>query len=252
MNQSVRILIIEDEILLSQDITIRLSKMGYMVVGAAQSYNQAVAMLNEETPDIAIVDIRIKGDKDGIEVGRYINENMDIPFIFLTSHADEQYVERAKAVSPYAYMLKPFNDREIQIAIEMALLNFSQNKPEAGISKQQEHDQTDNEVLPVKNSFFLKKDLHYEKVSFNDTLWLEAESNYTVFYTKNGKYIYSTVLKHIEVKLPQPQFLRVHRSYIVNVGNVTGFDRTMLYVGEKSVPVSKQYQEKVFNLFDTI
>lgn len=252
MDERVKILVVEDEILLSQDIEIRLSQMGYRVTGTAQSVEKALEVLELQQPDLAILDIMLKGEKDGIELGRIINENYGIPFIFLSSHADKHLVERAKEVLPYAYMLKPFNDREIQIAIELALTNFSNNTPEKDISAKHNFSDKDNQVLPVKDSFFLKKDYHFERVNLKDILWLEAESNYTVFYTVKGKFIYSTVLKNIEEKLPKPQFLRVHRSYIVNIENVIRFDRSMLYIGDKSIPVSKNYQDSVFKWFETI
>ena len=83
--QRTRILVVEDEFALAEDIKLRLSKMGYEVIGPASSYDKAITILESISVDLAILDIQIKGDKDGIEIGRSINERFQTPFIFLTS-----------------------------------------------------------------------------------------------------------------------------------------------------------------------
>lgn len=83
-------------------------------------------------------------------------------------------------------------------------------------------------------------------------MWLEACSNYTTIFTKNGKFTYSIVLKKIDQKLPEDQFMRVHRSSIVNIENITGFEGNLLYVQDKQIPVSKAHRDKVFKKFTVI
>ena len=254
-NQSskVKILIVEDEILLAMDMRIRLEKCGYEVAGIASSVEKALqSLIAHPDIDIALIDIILQGEEDGIDFASHINEYYKIPFIFLTSHADHLLVERAKTVQPYAYMLKPFDDRGIQVAIELALANFSKQTPENELLKRREFSPNDNRVLQVRDSLFLKKDYHFQRVYLGDIKLLEADNNYTNIYTKSDKYIYSTVLKKIEEKLPHQQFLRVHRSYVVNIQSVNGFEGNMLFVGEKRIPVSKPYRAEVFRLFRTI
>ena len=249
--QRTRILVVEDEFALAEDIKLRLNKMGYEVLGPVSTYEKAITVLESINVDLAILDIRIKGDKDGIEIGKTINERFDLPFIFLTSYSMKSIVEKAQKVNPSAYMLKPFNDRQINIAIELALINFSQKRiakgPETKIESNEE-----NEVIPIKDSLFLKKEDRFDRVSFPDILWLEAESNYTVIFTDKGKYIYSVVLKKMEEKLPRQLFMRVHRSFVINLSSVTGFMGNTLRIGEKSIPVSRQYQKSVFSHFNVI
>ncbi|MEL7002783.1 MAG: LytTR family transcriptional regulator DNA-binding domain-containing protein [Bacteroidota bacterium] len=252
MAEKVTILIVEDETLLAQDIAVRLNSFGYEVADMVDSVDKATASIAKQLPDLVMIDIMLKGNKNGIELGKIISENYKIPFIFLTSHADKHLVDQAKSVNPYAYMLKPFNDREINIAIELALSNFSNASPEQEISQKQNFEASDNSVLQVNDGLFLKKKNHFQKVALKDILWLEAESNYTVLHTQKESYTYSTVLGKIEEKLPDSLFIRVHRSFIVNIFAVTGFMGNLLYIDDKQIPVSKSYQQLVFNCFRTI
>ncbi|WP_271766482.1 LytR/AlgR family response regulator transcription factor [Aquimarina algiphila] len=254
-NQSskVKILIVEDEILLAQDISQRLTEINYHVTGIAQTVNHALQLITENQDiDIILIDIILKGDRDGIELARIINDKYHIPFIFLTSHADTHIVERAKSVHPYAYILKPFNDRQVSVAIELALLNFSKKTPGKDLLEPQDFTANENQVLQIKDCLFLKKDHHFERVPLAEILFLQADSNYCTVYTKSDRFVYSTVLKNIEAQLPINRFLRTHRSYVVNIDLVSGFEGNMLFIGDKKVPVSKTHRDHVFKLFHTI
>ncbi|MGB0521830.1 MAG: LytR/AlgR family response regulator transcription factor [Flammeovirgaceae bacterium] len=251
--EQVHILVVEDEIVVAEDIAMRLEDMNYKVVGMAASGTEALALLQEENRiDLCLLDIILQGAMDGIELARTINEHHQVPVIFLTSQADKYFVERAKSVNPYAYMLKPFNDHQIKISIELALANYAQNTPVQDISEGHHFSKKDNEALRIKDSLFLKKDHFFERVLFKNILWIEAESNYTVIHTNNGKFMYATLLHKIEERLPSNQFLRVHRSYVINMHVVTGYIKNMLYIKDKTFPVSKRYAKAVFAWFNTL
>ena len=125
-NNGASILIVEDEFMISEDIAMRLSDFGYKVSGVAASALAAIEILEKGETDLALVDINIDGDMDGIELSKIINDRFKIPFIYLTSLANKTVVERAKETLPASYLLKPFNDRQVQIAIEMALVNYTE------------------------------------------------------------------------------------------------------------------------------
>lgn len=248
--EKIKILVVEDEILLALDIKALLSSMNYEVLDIVSSADKALRKLKED-PEIGIVliDIVIEGDKDGIELARIIRDRYDIPFIFLSSHFDTSLIERAKDVHPYGYLLKPVNEREVMIAIELALANFSGSHQKHSTSKTP---WPQKDILQINDSLFLKKDHHFQRVTLNDILLLEADNNYTRIYSKSDQFLYSTVLKKMEEKLPSSLFLRVHRSYVINIQSVTGFEGNMLYIGEMRVPVSKQYRDEVFRLFKAV
>jgi len=120
-NDSPSIFIIEDEALVAREISSRLTQMGYQVVVIAYNYDQALSRIQDVKPDLLLVDIRLKYEQEGIDVAREIVAERDIPIIFLTAYSDEETVAKAKTLAPYGYIIKPVENRELQITIEIAL-----------------------------------------------------------------------------------------------------------------------------------
>lgn len=116
-----KILIIEDEAVVSLDITRRLEKMGYEVMGRLASGEEALELVQQDPPDLVLMDINLQGEIDGIETANKLYQNHNIPVIYLTAYAGESTLERAKESKPYGYILKPFKERELRATIEIAL-----------------------------------------------------------------------------------------------------------------------------------
>lgn len=115
-----RILVVEDETIVAMDIRHRLSKLGHEIVGQAQSGEQAVRLAAELLPDLVLMDIMLAGNMDGVQAAAEIHSRMDLPVVFLTAYADEETLQRVKVTQPFGYIIKPFQDRELHTAIEMA------------------------------------------------------------------------------------------------------------------------------------
>lgn len=126
--QNERILVVEDEKIISLDLQRRLEKFGYQVVGLAATGNDAVDKARSLLPDIILMDIMLGGDIDGIDAARQVKDELGIPVIFLTAFADEKTLARAKAAEPYGYVLKPFKERELYTTIDIALYKSSIHK----------------------------------------------------------------------------------------------------------------------------
>lgn len=126
----IRILIVEDEPLIAEDIAETLQNIGYHVAGIAYSSDKALDLLAIRQPDLALLDINIKGPQNGIDLGRIIHEKYKIPFLFLTSYGDRRTIDEAKKTMPYGYVLKPFSEAELLGALEIALYRFAhESKP---------------------------------------------------------------------------------------------------------------------------
>lgn len=123
--EEVRILIVDDETIVALDIKNTLEKYGYTVIGVAANAGEAINMAKTSRPNLILMDIMLKGSKDGIEVSSEINKFADIPIIFLTAYSDDHTLERAKKVEPYGYLIKPFDNRELFTTIEMSLYKHS-------------------------------------------------------------------------------------------------------------------------------
>ncbi len=122
-----RILVVEDEALVARELKGRLTQMGWDVVGIAYA-DEAIELARETQPDLLLTDIHLKGGVDGIDVANRICAEMDIPVVFLTAYSDDETVTRAKSVTPFGYIIKPVENRELQITIEMALYKFRIDK----------------------------------------------------------------------------------------------------------------------------
>jgi signal transduction histidine kinase len=115
------ILVVEDESIIALDIRSSLLNSGYQVAAIATSATEALAKVAEVHPDLVLMDIRIKGDMDGVDTAERIHREFSIPVVYLTAHADENTLQRAKLTAPFGYVLKPFEDRELITTIEIAL-----------------------------------------------------------------------------------------------------------------------------------
>ena len=116
-----RILIVEDEAIEALDLEHRLDRLGYHVEGVAFSGEEAIGAFEKSTPDLVLMDIMLRGELDGIATVEIIQKRWRVPVIFITAYADRATVDRAKLTGPYAYLVKPFRERELEVAIEMAL-----------------------------------------------------------------------------------------------------------------------------------
>lgn len=116
-----RILIVEDEGITAMDLKMRLTNLGYEVVGIADTGEGAIALADEKRPDLILMDIMLKGEMDGIQAAEHIKPALGIPVIFLTAYADNTTLRRAKVTEPYGYILKPFEERELHTNIQVAL-----------------------------------------------------------------------------------------------------------------------------------
>lgn len=122
---SLKVLIVEDEPLIASDIHFTIIEAGYSVIGIAHTSVKALDMINTRNPDIVLLDISIKGDQNGIDIGQQLKTKYRIPFIYVTSFADKNTLEMAKETLPYGYIIKPFKDKDIPTAIEMAMFRYN-------------------------------------------------------------------------------------------------------------------------------
>lgn len=120
-----KILVVEDERIIAIDLQRRLEKFGYTVTAIASTGRQALECVDDQLPDIILMDIMLTGDLDGIETAEILKERFEIPVIFLTAYSDEKTLERAKHVEPIGYILKPFKEKELYTSIDIALYKYS-------------------------------------------------------------------------------------------------------------------------------
>ncbi|MEG4212764.1 ATP-binding protein [Microcoleus sp. S13_B4] len=117
----IQILVVEDEVIVAQDIAGRLKKLGYAVTATVSSGEEAIQKAIENPPDLVLMDIVLKGDMDGVTAAEKIRTNRNVPTVFLTAYADDKTLQRAKLTDPFGYIIKPFQQNDLRVAIEIAL-----------------------------------------------------------------------------------------------------------------------------------
>ena len=125
MVEKARIMVVEDEAVISMEIQDRLTKMGHSICGTAASGEEAVSVATAKRPDLILMDVQLRGEVDGVQTAKQIRDLVEIPVIYLTAFADDRTVERAKLTQPFGYLIKPFSEKELYAAIEMALYKNS-------------------------------------------------------------------------------------------------------------------------------
>ncbi len=234
----VKILIVEDEAIIADDLQGLLENIGYQVTNIALSVKQALTHLSQTLPDIVLIDIVLKGESDGIDLANYIREHYQLPFVFITSHIDKATLERAKATQPNGYLVKPFQAQDVYVAVEIALSNHAQHS-KTGVG--QGLVSPENLGLVLQDSFFIRNKGMLSKIKFDHIDWLQADANYTFLHTQQRKYIVRNNLKEVERKLPAHQFLRIHKSYVVNLESITALSAQKVQIGETEIPVGRSY-----------
>ena len=119
MESTIKILIVEDEMIIAANTSLQLTNLGYEVSGIVSRGEDALLHIKENLPDIVLLDIQLKGELDGIETAHQMQKDFNIPIIYLTSNVDEAHFERAKRTNPYAFISKPFKKLDLQHAIEL-------------------------------------------------------------------------------------------------------------------------------------
>ena len=229
---STKIYIIEDEPLIAETIKTALEKEGYIILGMTDNAKEALFDIEQLQPDLIIVDITLDGKMDGIEMVEHLKKKSDIPFIYLTSHSDDETLERVKHTEPSGYIVKPFNEKTLKSNIELAL--YKNKIQKQSISSNEEN-----------NSFFVKNKGELIKIELDNILYIEAFDNYCNLFTSSQKHLISHTLKSVEEKLPQHKFIRVHRSYVINVSKIKSLQDGYIFIEKHKVPMSASNKDEL-------
>ncbi|MBC7473611.1 MAG: response regulator, partial [Candidatus Sericytochromatia bacterium] len=197
---SPKILIVEDQSIVSMDIQNRLKNLNYTIAGTSSSGAGAIKKAEETSPDLVLMDIMLKGDMDGIDAAKQIIMRFDIPIIYITAYADSNTLQRAKITEPFGYILKPFEEKELKATIEMALYRHKMEK------KLKEREQWFNSTLKSINDPIITTDKEFNITFVNSTAkkFFDCEENQII--RKN----LSDIMKVKKDNFTQVDFLNHH------------------------------------------
>lgn len=244
MQKKVRILIVEDEFITLDMLRDYLENSGYEVSGDAMRAEEALAVLEQGDTDLALLDINIKGTRDGIWLGEQIREKYQIPFIFISANSDADTIRRASDTLPSAYLVKPFSQVDVFSAIEVALKNYAKNH-----QKNDRTPWTDGEEMLLRETIFVRDNNCYKKIKIADIQYIEAFKNYIELHFGHDRIVIRSSLQKFLSILSEKDFMQVHRSFIVNVKYVEEIHPNTVSIGKNTIPVSKNYREALNNKF---
>ncbi|MDF1697019.1 MAG: response regulator [Saprospiraceae bacterium] len=231
-----KILIVEDEIIISDDIQMMLEENGYDVVEQATDYDEAIYAIDHDRPDLILLDISLKGEKTGIDIGHYINKKNPVPFIYTSALVDEKTIEGAKKTKPASYLVKPFKKEQLVTAIEIAMASFS---------KPAERKKEDESITIFNDSIFVKHGDRFVKVDIPKILYVQKSDNYLDIYLEDNRYTIRATIGGFIEQLNYDRLFRTHKSYAVNLDYIHNFSPIKVLVGKYEVPISKQYADKL-------
>ena len=245
------ILVVEDEAIVSKDIQQSLKKLGYNIVGASATGEKAIELANEYKPDLVLMDIMLKGDMSGIDTAEKIKETLNIPVIYLTAYADENTLSKAKVTEPYGYIIKPFKEIDLHTSIEMALYKHSKERE---VIKERDFLYALVEGKESDGVIFVKSNSRLVKVKTSEILFVEALKDYVVINTSESKYTIHSTMKDIQRKLPQKDFQRIHRSYIVRLDKIVAIEQPNVVIegGKKLLPIGGSYKDELFSRINLV
>lgn len=240
-SKKVKILIVEDEMIIAADISLQLSKLGYEVIAIHTKAEAALETLALNRPDIILMDIELAGIMDGIEAATHILNTSRIMVIFLTSNTDDASFHRALEAKPFAFVAKPFRISELERTLKLAINRIRLD--EESIMETN----TSNHVSYMEDRLFIRHKKQMIKVLFSEIQFAEADRNYCKLITDKQSFFLSIPLRSIETQLPDNDFIRVHRSFVVNLLKIDSISEHLEYltIGSHQVPVSRRMKENV-------
>ena len=213
-----KILIVEDEILVATDIEESLLGLGYYVLNAVATGKAALHEVEKNLPDVILMDIMLKGDLTGIETANLIRQNHDVPIIYLTANADISTINKAKISLPYGYIIKPFTDKDLQTNIEIARFKFENDmkvKMESdqfnqifGLGK----DKKDHIIIQGKNGL--------ERIRHDDIYFIEGTESGSIFHLGDEEIISEKKLDKVGELFHLNNFMKINDFYIVNIDKI--------------------------------
>lgn len=227
-------MIVEDELIAATDIQEQLEDAGYEVTGIARSYEEALALFQETSPDLVLLDIQLDGDKDGIEVARKLNKLSLVPIVYITGNAEDETMRRARKTRAVSFVQKPFRARAFMTSLDLIVENVAKKRNGAD--------------TVLKDAIFLPSYKQgHEKVLKKEIRYIEGDRSYVRIFTGDGTYDITTNLATLLPQLDSRDFLRVSKKYIINVQHLSKINKDEVTVHGKCITIGEHYRKELLN-----
>lgn len=254
MPESIHVMIVEDESIVAMDLAAGLEHDGYTIAGIADNYDDAIKIFSGTQVDILLMDIHLHGSKDGVDTATALMKIKQVPLIYLTAFTDPVTIERVKHTNPSAFLTKPYSIDNVRISIDLALHHFAEEKPPTGkvLPMQTAPDKKADKdhFLQLKEYIFIKQNYRYVKFKLSEILFAEADNNYVNLQTSGQKFALRLSLSDLLDRLQFSRLVRIHRSFAVNLDEISSFDDQLIKIGQHEIPIGRNYKEDFMNYFN--
>jgi DNA-binding LytR/AlgR family response regulator len=235
--ESIRIMIVEDDLSFALELEMLLDDMGYILAGRADHAETALALILQEKPDLVLMDIEIRGGMDGTGIGQAIAP-LGIPVLYISSQTDDHYRKAREQTGTIGYLVKPVDAITLRSAIEMAVLASNRRSGQ---------EKSDDEVATLKGEYvFIRDRRRLVKIRINEIRWIRADGPYACLCTGDQQFLLSTHLGALEEKLQDHPFARVHRSWLIHCDHIDSIEEDVVRIGGERVPVGKSHREDFY------
>lgn len=228
-----KVLVVEDEIIIADNISQFLTEKDYEVTEPALSYDEAIESINRERPDIVLLDIQLSGSKTGIDLAKKLEEVYQLPFIFLTSNSDETTMNIAIDTNPSAFLIKPLNKKQLFAALE--IIRRRKNGT--------------HEVYKNHRNIFVNNGKELVNILLDDVLMIKSDNVYVEINLKNSQRVITRSTLSQFIELLNDDFIQTHRSYVVNIKNIDKIGKSGIFIGVHEVPIGNKYRKQFYDSF---
>jgi two-component system response regulator LytT len=218
MTNSTKILIVDDEVLISEFLKDILISFSFSDIQLAHNMAQTFFKIEQFQPELILMDIRMERELEGIEIAQKLNDRYTIPFIFITAHSDENTIQKALNTNPAGYIIKPFKKMDVYAAINLAIIT---------------------DALQNEKTLIFKDGYGTVKIPVDDILFAKSDGNYIDLFTQKKIYTIRYSLDWLLENLPENEFKKTHRSYLVNVKKIEKITAKSVFISNTEIPVSR-------------
>jgi two-component system, LytTR family, response regulator LytT len=213
------ILIVEDELIVVEHLKLVLSQIGNFHISHVKTEEEAKTRILNSPPDCCFLDIRLSKRNEGISIAEWINIHQPLPFVFISAHSDLATLKSAINTEPITYITKPFKNTDIVAAVQMMIAS-----------------------LEKKSNFIILKDGNAERrINTKSIYYIQSDKNYIDFVGEFGKITVRNSMKWAEANLPESKFVRVHKSFLINIEKIEVVQNNSITVSKQKIPISRNF-----------
>jgi len=232
---SLKILIVEDNLSFALELQMLLEELGYQILDRVDNSTDALHVIHGKQPDLILMDIDIKGNMSGLDIGQKI-KHLEIPILYITSAKDKLNYEAAQQSNMIGYMVKPVEKISLKTAIQLSISKAYTLKNHTTNTTS-----VNNNIVHQEFYFFKRQDT-FHKVHIKDIAFIKSDDNYCKSYTLSGETFVTRIgISQLEKMLPPKLFMRIHRQYIVQVSCIDAidFNSNLLKIKGHAIPISR-------------